>query len=113
MSQTSLLGQVTIRWLDQNSTITSNSCRLLHVARAMVEGADETELDSSTKAEDALAPVSPVSALRSQTKVEKGIGGTASRVREALKRMADDRTSPLRSKTKGQATIYFLKGSGS
>jgi serine/threonine protein kinase len=39
---------------------------------AMVEGADETELDSSTKAEDALAPVSPVSALRSQTRVEKG-----------------------------------------
>ena len=39
---------------------------------AMVEGADETELDSSTKAEDALAPVSPVAAARSQTKVDKG-----------------------------------------
>jgi serine/threonine protein kinase len=39
---------------------------------AMVEGADETELDSSTKAEDALAPMSPVAAAQSQTKVEKG-----------------------------------------
>jgi len=41
-------------------------------ASAMVAGADETELDSSTKAEEALAPAMPVAALRSTTKVEKG-----------------------------------------
>src|SRR5438270_4370058 len=33
---------------------------------AMVDGADETELDSSTKAEEALAPVSPKTASQSQ-----------------------------------------------
>jgi serine/threonine-protein kinase len=40
-------------------------------ASALVDGADETELDSSTKAEEAM-PVAPAAALRSQTKVEKG-----------------------------------------
>ncbi|HEX9103780.1 MAG TPA: serine/threonine-protein kinase, partial [Polyangia bacterium] len=35
-------------------------------ASALVDGADETELDSSTKAEEALAPVAPLAASRSQ-----------------------------------------------
>ncbi|MGZ3426520.1 MAG: serine/threonine-protein kinase [Polyangia bacterium] len=55
---------------------------------AMVDGADETELDSSTKAEEALAPVSPVSAARSQTRVQKGPRTTPSVV-VALEQAAD------------------------
>jgi len=37
-------------------------------ATALVDGADETELDSSTKAEEAMPPVAPIAATRSQTK---------------------------------------------
>ncbi len=57
---------------------------------AMVDGADETELDSSTKAEEALVAVSPLGAPVSQahTKVEKGPRTTPSVV-VALEQAAD------------------------